>query len=358
MPGPPRYRLPSLANDISLKTLNARTRKVLQFVNEAALAPKDSSENIRNTPHDRKLNRRLAHESVVLLKNDEQLLPIDREHCSYIAVIGPNAKLAAACGGGSANLEAYYTTSVYDGIAASVSPTTSVRHEAGIYTYDMLPLLTKDVISSPIEVQFFHERHSTADRSPFDQATIRHTNYQLMDYTHPLMSPEFYICMSLTFTPPESGTYEFGLSSYGISDLYVDGARIIDNSTEQSFGGMFFGKGSVEKRGVVVGMEGGRTYLLRVEAGSASTSKSEDKQKPTMPIPGGACRLGGVMKIAPEEGLRRAVNLASQCKHTFVVVGLHVSFSAGIHPDRIHRCLCCHLSISRVKMRAPRSSSG
>ncbi|KAJ3946151.1 uncharacterized protein N0V96_004509 [Colletotrichum fioriniae] len=117
-----------------------------------------------------------------------------------------------------------------------------------------------------------------------------------------------------------TGTYEFGLATYGIGDLFINDELVINNSTEQTPGGMFFGKGSAEKR-ATYDMTAGKRYHLRVEAGSAATSKV--KGGSLLAIPGGACRLGGCRKINPEEGIQRAVELANRCKYTFVVAGLN-----------------------------------
>lgn len=111
------------SNKVSEKTLNERVRKVLELVQLASRAgvPEYAPERKLNRPEDRALLRRAAGESVVLLKNDKNdstnspILPLDREKTTL--VIGPNADLAAYCGGGSASLLAYYTVTPRQGIA-------------------------------------------------------------------------------------------------------------------------------------------------------------------------------------------------------------------------------------------------
>ena len=48
-----------------------------------------------------------------------------------------------------------------------------------------------------------------------------------------------YISMTTTFTPDESGIWELGLGVAGQADLYVDGKKLIDNSTKQRPGLLF-----------------------------------------------------------------------------------------------------------------------
>lgn len=66
--------------------------------------------------------RSLAAASIVLLKNDNKLLPLpsSSDKIKKIAVIGPNAKAKIVSGGGSASLKASYFVSPYDGIVKAL----------------------------------------------------------------------------------------------------------------------------------------------------------------------------------------------------------------------------------------------
>lgn len=65
--------------------------------------------------------RRVAAESIVLLKNEGNVLPLNPKSVKKIAVIGPNAKAIVLSGGGSAALKASYYISPYDGIVGALS---------------------------------------------------------------------------------------------------------------------------------------------------------------------------------------------------------------------------------------------
>ena len=56
-----------------------------------ALVDPDAAERITNSPEHRKIALKAAQETIVLLKNDKQLLPLDLNKLKTIAVIGPNA---------------------------------------------------------------------------------------------------------------------------------------------------------------------------------------------------------------------------------------------------------------------------
>ncbi|KAM0185559.1 hypothetical protein ACHAPI_012116 [Fusarium lateritium] len=330
MPGPSRHRADKaivavVSGKVSRKTIDDRARKVLELVNNTAAARVSTKETTRDSPDDRALNRRLATESLVLLKNSSNLLPLQVQDCEDVAIIGPNAKLPAACGGGSANLRPYYTSSVFQGIRDQLPTNAKVHFEPGVFGHVLLPYFTGDHVSDEngnpgVSISFYNEPESVQDRKPFDQQNIPDTTYQLMDYNHPDQNETFFMSMTADFKPEIEGLYEFGLASYGISKLYIDDHLVIDNETVQSHAGMFFGHGSTEVRGDYK-MKADQTYRLRVEAGSASTSRTSGGS--FIPIPGGACRLGGSLKLEPAEGIRKAVAAAKKCKHTFVVIGLN-----------------------------------
>ncbi|KAH7386188.1 glycoside hydrolase superfamily [Cadophora sp. MPI-SDFR-AT-0126] len=328
MPGPSLHRsttaqLALSTGKVQMKDVDAAACNILRFVQKLSKQEVASQEGTRDFPEDRELNRQLATESIVLLKNDRGVLPLDPD-CGSLALIGPNVKNAAACGGGSASLHPYYTTSAYEGIVSQIKPGTEIRYEAGVYSQSLLPPLNKNNAINEdglpgATIDFYHEPYSVPGRIPFDGTTVKETVYQLMDYKHAQNGETFYISMRGTFIPECSGTYEFGLASFGVSDLYIDDELVIDNSTAQEPGGMFFGNGSKEVRATFE-MEQGKTYKFRMEAGSALTSKLLGGM---IDLPGGACRLGACLKLDPEEGIRRAVEVAKSCKNVIVVAGLN-----------------------------------
>lgn len=75
--------------------------------------------------------RRLAAESIVLLKNDKQVLPLHVESLSSVAIIGGNAKSIILSGGGSASLKPSFFCSPYDGISRALKTNTKVTYVEG-----------------------------------------------------------------------------------------------------------------------------------------------------------------------------------------------------------------------------------
>jgi beta-glucosidase len=118
---------------------------VLKFVRHAQESgiPFEAKEGTIDTPEVHALLREAADASIVLLKNDAQILPVTPTPGLKIAVIGSNAKTPPYAGGGSANLLPTYTVTplqAIEEIAAKIGG--SVNWEMGVDTARWTPLLT------------------------------------------------------------------------------------------------------------------------------------------------------------------------------------------------------------------------
>jgi beta-glucosidase len=71
-----------------------------------------------NTPEHQAVSRHVAEEGMVLLKNDQNELPLDPAKIKTIALIGENVKHLQASGGQSSGIKAFHETSPFDGITA------------------------------------------------------------------------------------------------------------------------------------------------------------------------------------------------------------------------------------------------
>ena len=327
MPGPTRFRGSSLmhavtANKVKETTIDDRVHKVLQMVKLAAKSkiPEFAPEVERNLPEDQALLRRAAAESIVLLKNEGGILPLDPS--GKTLVIGPNADIAAYCGGGSARLPAYYTVTPLEGIRSRSKG--DVSFAQGAYGHKELPLLgeqlrTEDGVPG-YTFRVYTEPSSREGRKAVDTLHMRSSSAFLMDYKHPQVTGDlYYITMDGIFEPPESGVYEFGLTVAGTGLLYVDGELVVDNKTNQRQGTSFFGIGTPEERGSIH-LNANQSYCIHVDYGTAPTSNL--KLHGVVSFGPGGLRLGGCRRIDPKQAIEEAVQLASHADQVVVCVGL------------------------------------
>src|SRR5215203_4390340 len=73
-----------------------------------------------------------SREGMVLLKNENSILPFDKTKIKSVAVIGPNAYPTAKLGGGSATVVPYNSVSFLEGISEQMGAAGSVVHADGI----------------------------------------------------------------------------------------------------------------------------------------------------------------------------------------------------------------------------------
>ena len=77
-------------------------------------------------PQSDALALKMAHETTVLLKNQDNVLPLERSKIHSIAVLGPNADPAVWSASGSSYGTPYHVTSVLDGMRAAAGPSIAV----------------------------------------------------------------------------------------------------------------------------------------------------------------------------------------------------------------------------------------
>ncbi|MCL6590710.1 MAG: glycoside hydrolase family 3 C-terminal domain-containing protein [Firmicutes bacterium] len=111
------------------------TRMKLGMFDDPAKVPYSSIPfTMNDCPEHQKLALEVSKKSLVLLKNQNQLLPLDRKKLKSIAVIGPNANSRAALIGNYYGTASRYVT-VLEGISAAVSENTRVFFAEGCHLY-------------------------------------------------------------------------------------------------------------------------------------------------------------------------------------------------------------------------------
>jgi len=88
-------------------------------------------ERTAESEEDSALLRKLAAESIVLLKNDDNLLPLQPRNLKKIAIVGGNAQAVILSGGGSAALKPSYFISPYQGIVNALPSNVGVTYSEG-----------------------------------------------------------------------------------------------------------------------------------------------------------------------------------------------------------------------------------
>ena len=165
MPGPTRFRgeklLEAVENGSAAKAAVARSAERLLKLFERVGAfenPDIPEERADDRPEHHALIRRAGAAGTVLLKNDpvggDKVLPLDKNTLAKIALIGPNAKTAQIMGGGSAQVDAHYRVSPFEGLEAQLDAA-ELGYELGCTNHKLLPLLSEQ-LSGALKTEYFN----------------------------------------------------------------------------------------------------------------------------------------------------------------------------------------------------------
>ena len=117
--------------------------KLLAGLFENPYVDADRAERVSNAPEHQKVALEAARRSIVLLKNDRGLLPLDRARIKTLAVIGPNAK--------GVRLGGYSSTpgrgvDILDGVKQLAGPGVRVLYAEGVRITESEPNWTADKV--------------------------------------------------------------------------------------------------------------------------------------------------------------------------------------------------------------------
>ncbi|SHF07073.1 beta-glucosidase family protein [Streptoalloteichus hindustanus] len=93
--------------------------------------------------------RSAAVASFVLVRNENEMLPLRADALRRVAVIGPNAGIARIQGGGSANVVPAYAVSPLDGLRAALGDGVRVDHAQGVRTNNLLTPVSSATSANP-----------------------------------------------------------------------------------------------------------------------------------------------------------------------------------------------------------------
>jgi beta-glucosidase len=118
---------------ISTATIDDNVGRILRviFVSGQFDKPHTASGEV-DTPEQRALARKASAESIVLLKNADDVLPIDPSKIHSVVIIGPSAAVARTGGGGSSLVKPKYSVAPLKGIQDKASSRLQVSYALGV----------------------------------------------------------------------------------------------------------------------------------------------------------------------------------------------------------------------------------
>ena len=249
---------------VSEATINDKITRILRVKFQAGLFDRQISPDttvLTGEAH-KNLAREIARESIVLLKNDRNLLPLDMDNLKKIAVIGPNAAVARVGGGGSSRVIPYYSISPLGAIEKMVGDVTRVYYAPGdeLLSTPILPigpefLKPATFPGNGLTAEYFGNKKLEGKPVLTRIDSTVYFNWE-DDPPAPGIGKDGYsVRWSGTVTPPETRSYTFYTASDDGVMLFIDGKKVIDNWSDHGT--------SVDS--VKVDLAAGKAYPVTVE---------------------------------------------------------------------------------------------
>jgi beta-glucosidase len=212
---------------VKVAVIDEKVRRILHKAIEFGFFDRDQTD--KSIPLDNPASRAVALEaargSMVLLKNDANLLPLQADKVKTIAVIGPNAAVAVPGGGGSSRVTPFSAVSFVDGIKKLVGPRVEVVYAPGI-------AVTREIAHT---TEFFTDEGRTApglrgeyfDNDTFDGSPALVRTDRNIDFAFGKSYKEggpnrFVVRWTGYYLPTEAGGYDFQVSGGNRFRIYVD----------------------------------------------------------------------------------------------------------------------------------------
>ncbi len=120
-----------------IELLDEKIMHILTVMNELHMLDGERKAGGYNDIEDKQALRRAAEESIVLLKNEESILPLDVKKIKKLLVVGENANRRQAPGGGSAEIKALYEITPLLGLNMLLGGNTEITYHPGYYNMDI-----------------------------------------------------------------------------------------------------------------------------------------------------------------------------------------------------------------------------
>ena len=232
MPGPSKCRGQALVDDIEsgkvdINLINERVLEVLKFVSRTSEFHSTAAEKSGEDEATNALARRIASESLVLLKNEGDILPLNMELKPRIAVVG-QLSLEYSGGGGSAAGTPQYIQRPYDYIKSLHPQPDLVSISTGVQLHRSIPLVSpKNIVAKNGEpgadITYYNDDSESTVLAEFSPVPMV---FMLGHVKSGLKETGFRYEITTALTPNSSGKHTLAVVATGAFQLFVDDEEV------------------------------------------------------------------------------------------------------------------------------------
>jgi len=249
--------------ELDVALLDDKVRRNLRVMFRVGVFAENRKPGAMNTARHQQVARDIAREAIVLLKNDNGVLPFNKNSLRKLVVIGDNATAIHALGGNSSGVKALYEVTPLEGLKNLLGETVEIEYFRGYPpqndTFEMIPTEYLGTADEGAGTHGWKGRYY-ANRDGLGEPVERAESGMDFDWGDeaPLagMQPQQYcVHWETTLTPPQSGDYELVLAGVNHASFLLDNRPLI----------LRWESGGEDIVAKTVPLEAGRTYQIAVD---------------------------------------------------------------------------------------------
>lgn len=257
--------MPSIEDGtLLIKTIDDKVKRILTVVFKLGLFDQPEwKENaaLVNTPQNRKIAYQTSLESIVLLKNDKNILPLKQNILKTLAVIGPSAAKARTGGGGSAYVTPIDPVTPLDGLKKKL-PNVKIEFAQGVILEgDAEGIETECLFTDQslkrngLNAEYFTNKNLEGE--PKLKRVDKNVKFQWDDKSpaNEIGEDNFSARWSGYVKAPKTGTYNLRTSTDDGARLYFEDKLVIDDWNDHA----------VETKNYTVQLKAGKLYKIKME---------------------------------------------------------------------------------------------
>lgn len=249
---------------VKMSDIDDKVKRILRIKYELGLfdGVEKKYKGAANTKEHQNLARKIAENGIILLKNENNVLPLKSSGIKTIAVIGPNAAQARNGGGGSSTVNPPYAISPLEGLEKKCGDKIKINYANGCLMAGDIDPIPSSVLrpSAPSKekgLSAVYYNNESFSGTPVLERVDKTINFDWGDNApdSSLGKDNFSVRWSGKLIAPKSGRYKLSLMSDDGSRLYIDNKQVIDN----------WGDHAVQVKEAEIQLVKGRAYDIRAE---------------------------------------------------------------------------------------------